>query len=351
MKKKNVLVIAGIVILAILVVGFSACYIKEKKERADNRIIYNFVYYDDATPGSKREVTIKENKVEVITTNFCSAKDCKESEPKKEEDTYSRENMKKLQSFLDENFSFKEEEVLEIHENDLGGQKKEILTGVLYGEYFFEVAVEDYKYKLDYSKNENLDYVVYFKEDNSILVKRLKINDDYDITDVKTYPIIFSKNGMNALYDYIEKEARGIEDGVINKNSTLRKDEELIIKSITENDEEHLKDIDSKPSVLYVITYQGVNCLTPTLYLYSDNTYEYYYTFSTDGKKLTPKMGTYDFDIKEVLKSSPSEESKIGYYTIKDNNNKTYKVSALDQKMNELLGSINVSLSKCLEQE
>lgn len=43
---------------------------------------------------------------------------------------------------------------------------------------------------------------------------------------------------------------------------------------------------------LYTITYNGLNCPTPSLILYDDNTYEYYHTFTTNGKPPTPKTGT-----------------------------------------------------------
>ncbi len=350
MKKRNITIITIILLISVLVVLLSASFIKEKKEKADNRIIYNFVYYDDGEPGSKKEVNVKKDTVEVITTNFCSAIDCKEREPQKKEYKYSDENIEKVKKFLSENFNFTDDVTLELHESELEEKEREIMIGLLLGQYFFETAVEEYKYQLDYSKSESLNYVVYFKEDKSILVKKLTINDEYDITEVKTYSISFSKEGMNTLYSYIEKEANG-KDGIVYKNSTLRKDEEPIINSIVENDEEYLKDISSKPNVAYIISYTGMNCLTPTLYLYNDNTYEYYYTFAAGDKKLTPKTGTYDFDVQEIIDSIIEKESNIGFYTIKNNMDESYKIATNNEKINELLGSINVSLMKCLEQE
>ena len=48
------------------------------------------------------------------------------------------------------------------------------------------------------------------------------------------------------------------------------------------------QDISNDSKLTYTITFNGLNCQTPVLYLYSDNTYEYYYTFSANGEPLIP---------------------------------------------------------------
>ena len=165
-------------------------------------IFCNFTYYDELIPGSKYDISIQDNRVEIIKTSFCSAINCS-TKTEKETFNYSKDNIEKLKIFINNNFSKK---YFELNDSELTERQKEVIQGLLLGEYFFETSVEDYKYKIEYSKNDNLSYNIYFKDDNSILVKKLKINNDYDIVKVDTYSLDFSQKNKNILNDYIEKE-------------------------------------------------------------------------------------------------------------------------------------------------
>ena len=183
-KEKNPIIIIAIVIVAFIGIGIILSTIFNFNTRPlSTNVFYNITYYDDSIPGAKYEISIQDNGVEIITTHFCSAVNCN---PKTETETfnYSKENLEKLKTFINNNFS---QNYIELNENELTERQKEVIQGLLLGEYFFETSVEDYKYKIEYSKNDNLSYDIYFKNDNSILVKKLKINSDYDIVDVNTY--------------------------------------------------------------------------------------------------------------------------------------------------------------------
>ena len=344
-NKKNLLIILLIIIFILLIITI---YLKFKKSSKINTY-FEIIYYDDFIPGSKYDISIQDNNmVEITITHFCSALNCK---PTTERRTfnYSNNNFEKLQKFVNNNFS---SNYFEIYNSKLTDRQKEVMQGLLLGEYFFETNVEEYKYKIEYSKNDCLTYVIYFKNDNSILVKELKINNDYDIVSVNTFLLDFSPKNKAILTDYIEKETKKENSNIIYKYATLRKDEINIFNSIVENDESYLNNIENEANLSYTISYVGINCPTPTLYLYSDNTYEYYDTFSADNEMRIPKTGTYDYDISKIINNIDKyEENEFGLYYIKEENGKNYETYNTNTELQELLSSLDITLEKCLESQ
>ena len=349
-NRKNPLLIIAIVIVAFIGIGIILLTIFNfNTPQLSTNVFYNITYYDDLTPGYKYEISVQDNGVEITKTSFCSTVNCS---PKTEKEifNYSKENIEKLKIFINNNFS--NNYYIELNDNELTERQKEVIKGLLLGEYFFETNVEEYKYKIEYSKNDSLTYDIYFKNDNSILVKKLKINSDYDIVSVNTYSLNFSQKNKNILFDYVEKEVKKENNNIIYKYSTLQKDEINIFNSITENNEAYLNNIESEAKLTYTISYNGINCPTPILYLYSDNTYEYYYTFGTDNEKLIPKTGTYNYDITKIINNIDKyEENRFGPYSIKEENGKNYTTYNTNTELQELLTSIDITLEKCLEQQ
>lgn len=348
-KKKKPLLIITIVIVSFIGIGIilSTCF--KFKIPTSFAILYEIIYYDESIPGSKYDISVqKNNKIEITTTHFCSAIDC-EPTTEKEIFNYSKDNLEKLKIFINNNFS---NNYVEVHESKLTDRQKEVIHALLQGEYFFEKNVEEYKYKIEYSKNDSLSYDIYFKNDNSILVKKLKINSDYDIVSVDTYTLNFSQKNKAKLNDYIEKEVKKENKNVIYKYSTLQKDEINIFNSIVKNNESYLNNIENEVKLAYTISYSGMNCPTPTLYLYNDNTYKYYYTFSTDNEKLIPKTGTYNYDIKKIINNIDKyEENNFGTYSIKEENGKNYTTYNTNTELQELLTSLGITLEKCLKSQ
>lgn len=348
-KKKKPLLIITIVIVSFIGIGIilSTCF--KFKIPTSFAILYEIIYYDESIPGSKYDISVqKNNKIEITTTHFCSAIDC-EPTTEKEIFNYSKDNLEKLKIFINNNFS---NNYVEVHESKLTDRQKEVIHALLQGEYFFEKNVEEYKYKIEYSKNDSLSYDIYFKNDNSILVKKLKINSDYDIVSVDTYALNFSQKNKAKLNDYIEKEVKKENKNVIYKYSTLQKDEINIFNSIVKNNESYLNNIENEVKLAYTISYSGMNCPTPTLYLYNDNTYKYYYTFSTDNEKLIPKTGTYNYDIKKIINNIDKyEENNFGTYSIKEENGKNYTTYNTNTELQELSTSLGITLEKCLKSQ
>lgn len=349
-NKKNLLLIIAIVVVSFIGIGaILSTIFNLKTSQLSTNVFYNITYYDELIPGSKYEISVQDNGVEITKTSFCSAVNCS-PKTEKEKFNYSKENVEKLKAFINNNFS--NNYYIELNDSELTDKQKEVIQGLLLGEYFFETNVEEYKYKIEYSKKDTLTYDVYFKNDNSILVKKLKINSDYDIVNVDTYSLNFSQKNKDILSDYIEKEATKSNSSVIYKYSTLQKDEINIFNSIVENDESYLNNIETEAKLSYTISYSGINCPTPTLYLYSDNTYEYYYAFTTDDEKIIPKTGTYNYDITKIINNIEKyEENSFGPYSIKEENGKNYVTYNTNTELKELLSSLDITLEKCLEQQ
>lgn len=336
-------------ILLASLIGLSIFYIikdLKDKPKIQEKYEYRITYYDDYIPGSQSDIKIYEDKIVIETTHYCSALDCNSS-TSTETYNYSIENIDKLKDFIDNNFYSRD---FEISRHNLNEREYEVITGILLGEKFFELAIEDYEYKIEYSKNDRTSYDIYFKKNNSILVKKSNINSDYDITNIQTYKLNFKKENINKLFDYVKKESKKEHETVINKYSTLQKDEINIFKSIEENDESYLDDAE-EVTLLYTITYNGINCPTPTLYLYSDNTYEYYYTFGYGNKKLTPITGEYNYDMNKLIENINNyKPDSIGPYNIKTET-RTYTTYSTNEELKELLDTIGIELEKCTELE
>lgn len=344
-KKRNPFLIIAIVIVSFIGIGIILLTTFNFNTTSSD-ISYELTYYDEGIPGSKYEISVQDNGVDIKKISFCSAVNCN---PKTEKTifNYSKDNIEKLKIFINNNFS--NNYYIELNDNELTDRQKEVIQGLLLGEYFFETNVEEYKYKIEYSKNDSLIYDIYFKNDNSILVKKLIINNDYDITKIDTYSLDFSPKSKEILNDYIEKEVKKENSNVIYKYSTLKKNEINIFNSIVANDESYLNNIEDEAKLSYTISYNGINCLTPTLYLYSDNTYEYYYTFDTGNEKLIPKTGTYNYDITKIINSIDKyEENSFGSYLIKEENGNNYTTYNTNIELQELLASLDITLEKCL---
>lgn len=335
-----VLIVFGIIFA---VIGGVLNY-NEVPNKVDNgTVLYNFAYYDMLIPGSKSDITIFADKINIITTHYCSAVDC---EPNVTEETvnYSKDNIDKLLIFLKNNFSTID---TEIYANGLTEQQREVIEGIKLGEYYLEIAVENYKYKVDYTQSDSLGYIIYFKDSGSILVKKLTINSEYEIVNVDTYSLDFSKENLSILNAYIDAETKREYADVIYKSNTLRKDEQHIFKSIIENDESYLN---GGVKLSYTISYDGINCSTPSLYLYSDNTYEYYDTYGVNDDAVVPKTGTYNYDVSKIISNiSKYEKNDIGPYYVRDNAGNNYVTYNTNIELQELLSSLGVTLEKCLE--
>ena len=140
-------------------------------------------------------------------------------------------------------------------------------------------------------------------------------------------------------------------DNVIYKNSLLRKDEINIFNSITKNDESYLNNVENV-KLSYTISYEGINCDTPKVYLYSDNSFEYNTFAINESNEQILKSGIYNYDIKKIINNIDKyEENNFGTYSIKEENGKNYTTYNTNTELQELLTSLGITLEKCLKSQ
>lgn len=109
---------------------------------------------------------------------------------------------------------------------------------------------------------------------------------------------------------------------------------------------------DENKNLLYKIYYSGLDCPTPTLKLYDNNTYELYDTFVVGGKGLKLKVGNFNYDVSLIVENiNKYKIYEYDPYIIEDNQDNTYRISSNNMDLTNLLDEIDVNLVTCLEQE
>lgn len=342
--------VASVVGVYILFFSVESPQVIENENEKKEEVLYRFVYNDDYIPGSEYDISIYEDRFEVDRTRFCSALDCESSKDKTKVFKFSKDNMKKLIDFVSDDLVLEKGVKNEIYLSELNGYQNNVLESLVLDEYLFEVVVEKYKYTFSYGASDEEEYHFYFKEDDSILVKLLKINDEYDIVGIDTYSIEFNKNNMKKLFAFANDLKEKNNGESFHKSGSLYKNEKNIYLSLIKNDESYLN-LDNV-NLLYELSYNGINCYTPYLRLYSDNTYEYYYTFTVGNKAPTPIEGIYDYDIESIINSVDLyEENERGPFTIKKYDGKSYKTYDTNVYLSEFLTTHQINLQTCVIQE
>lgn len=204
-KTLKIIIIALLFLIILTIVGV-IYFTKMKVINDEKNIIYEIYFSDGGIPGTSQDIKIYKDKVKIDITYGCSYVDCK-SRTEKITKNFSKENIDKLKNFIETNFSEKlngNKVVIKDGARSNGVEQlnlyqEDVIYSLEGGESNFEINVEEYKYKIEYHENDNLDYFIYFKDDNSILVKKV-LNDK-----ITTYKVNFSEENMNRLNNYIEK--------------------------------------------------------------------------------------------------------------------------------------------------
>lgn len=251
-KTLKIIIITLLFLIILTIVG--VIYFNKMKVINDEKnIIYEISFFDGGEPGTNRDIKIYNDKVKINITHGCSYVDCK-SKTEKRTQKFSKESIDKLKKFVETNFSTKlnGNKVVIYGTKQLNLYQKDVIYSLEGGESNFEINVEEYKYKMEYHENDNLDYFIYFKDDNSILVKKVLNNK------ITTYKVNFSEENMNRLNNYMEKMIEPEPDFPIlwryskkyeNSNDWfwkrygVSKEETYIINSIIENNESILDNL------------------------------------------------------------------------------------------------------------
>ncbi len=248
------IIIIAILLLIILTTPVIMYFTKKKNVTEDKNIIYEIYYYDGSIPGTNRDIKIYKDKVKIDITYGCSAVDCK---PTTEEITqnFSKENINKLKKFVKTNFSTKlngNKVVINDGVRQLNWYQSDVIYSLESGESSFEQCVEEYKYKIEYTESENTYYRIYFKDNKSILVKKISNNN------IDTYKINFSEKNLDKLNNYIKEKVEPdypvltrysrsyISSGDWYEKRYVASEKEMyIINSIIENNESILNNLDN----------------------------------------------------------------------------------------------------------
>lgn len=346
MKKievKHILNILIVLLLFVVGIVFGDIY-KSVKERK-NSAIYEIMYHDDSIPGKTYNIFVYYDKIEMSQVNHCSVVDCTSRRSEIENLHFSQKNVDKMITFIEDNLYIEKYGFSELYEYNLGDYEIGVLTSLVLDECFFELAYEDYEYKLVYSPTDDIEYNFYFKYDNTIVAKKLTVVEEFEKYKISTYNIRFSDKSMDILYNYLWKNNKD----EVYKNGHVYKDEEAIFKSLVENDESYLKDFEKGVKLSYEIYYNGINCPTPILRLYSDNTYEYYDSYEIDGDSVNFKSGVYDYDVSKIINNIYKyRNNKLGPYIIVNGSGRKYTTYSSNVELMEFLNSLGVELNKCL---
>ncbi len=247
----KIIIIALLFLIILTIVG--VIYFNKMNDINDEKnIIYEISFFDGGEPGTNRDIKIYKDKVKINITHACSAVNCK-SKTEKRTQKFSKESIDKLKKFVETNFSTKlnGNKVVIYGTKQLNLYQKDVIYSLEGGESNFEINVEEYKYKIEYHENDNLDYFIYFKDDKSILVKKVLNNK------ITTYKVNFSEENMNRLNNYIEKMIEpepdfpilwrysrkcNISDELF-KRYGVSEEEMYIINSIIENNESILDNL------------------------------------------------------------------------------------------------------------
>ena len=322
-KKVTILIITGILLILLLTCLFAWYIYSNNKEKNNDNFLYNINVSDNVLKIYADKISLNDNDL-----------------------NYSQDNVQKLIKYLDDNFEVKED-TLNIDYNNLDNKQFIILYSAFNNfEAQFEVAVEDYKYCLYLAYNDD-NYIIYLKDNDEILVKKVKTkSNNYAVSKVEdSYVINFSEVSNTMVINYLKNL-------FINNNATqlyknfVRKDEKKYIDSLVNNSEDYL--LSNEVKLMDTIKYVGINCVTPIVYLYDDNSYEYYTTCGSSNTYIKPTEGTYNYIIDNLFIEAGDVSNLNEYYIINDYiNNETYYIDSSAYYINELLNQMGINLATC----
>lgn len=147
-----------------------------------------------------------------------------------------------------------------------------------------------------------------------------------------------SDNYMPYIIKYNEEEK------AIYNEATIKEIKEMLVK--IDGD-----DIDSSnKELLFIVNSNNQKCPSPTLYVYSDNTYELYNTYSRNGKKIEPKTGEYNYNTNLILQNIGEFEDNGTKYIIEDSNNIKHGFNTYAY-LEDFLNETNIKIDTCIEAE
>lgn len=260
---------------------------------------------------------------------------------------YSEDNVHRFISLIEDNFEVNNN-LLEVESTNLDNDIFLLFASIINKDPEANFNVESEKYdNVLYLDNR---YVIYLKDNNQVRVKKIKMDKDNSKVSeiISTFDLNFSQENNQRVVDYLMRLFAS--DKKIFK-STIYKNEQNYINSIIYNDESYLNNADV--NLKYIIKYVGLDCPSPTLYLYDDNTFEYYYTFALNDELLEPITGYYNPSVEDIMtEDTITYGGNYNSYVISDvQNDMMYAFDITSEMLSSFLTELNTPLDICLVQQ
>lgn len=242
MKKKSLYVV--MIALVVLVLGFLVGKFTNCNKTTPNNKIPNYVlrYYDGIIPGTNYVFAVYDEEIKITLST--------DAVTKEEKSNFTKETVKKLNEFIKRR-SYNNEFITDI---EVKNQSKEEMYPELY-ELFerlsknddkaVNVLLEEYSLALEIVADEDTKYFIYYKEDNSVLVKK----QTQDSTN--EYTINFSEENKNKVINTLNNIKENNSKTYLlhdysNKKFDLSSEIDKTIKSIIDNNESVLNELPLK---------------------------------------------------------------------------------------------------------
>lgn len=372
-KYKNLLIVGASLLALILLVLFWVSTIKMtdigfRKINYDYNIIYEngFSNYNIYKTGDEIEVYIEEQVI-------CTVDPCPKIKTINKIE-FSDKNMKIVNEFIDSFFTDQEDNTIQIYKENLSDEQLNILESIirkdesllkkdntnLTGEY---TIITDMRWKT--MQNDGGSHTSIYYKINLNYGRVIKIEEDFHAnlggTPTTDESVIYTKK----LDDELTSETKTLIEDLISKEDIKTPDNYNCFTIESENTKKDIYNVDTIKKINELLTKidnvdvelvfslqsQMLKCPSPTLYVYSDGTYEYFYTYSYNDKKIVPKTGTYDYDTDLILKDITNYEvDNRSSYALTDSDNKLH-VLADYKPLDDFLDSIGINIHTCTEMQ
>ena len=313
MNKNKIIAISLLFSLIFLICGCST-----NKEKF--KVTYNKIGLDKTVV----VINVEGNNVNLT----CSGPECGETSSKKYK--FSRDNIKKLTNYLK---SFNKGSNFKLNEEELEDNQKQVVESIFYGEYTFELAVEESLYSGSYRVSEQEIYKVYYKKDNTILVKQI-VYGNKTIRKINSYTLDFEVGNTKKIAEFLKN----------GKDNYRLSDYNTIYSSIISKNESSLDSINLNYNALLSMSYNDNNCITPVVKLYDDHYYEVY------SKDKVISEGRINIDTNvliESLKDDAEDEYSEKPFII-NNKGTIYEGKENNDNIRLLIDKVNVNIKNCI---
>lgn len=368
-KYKNLLIIViSFIIIIILFNVLSSLLNKNYTGFRKNKYDYAITYQDGV---NIYNIYKTGNKIEVYADEqvICIKAPCPTVKSNRKIN-FSDDNMVIVNDFIDSFFGYHEYKTIQIYRENLNEKQNNILDSIIYndesllnkenaeifGKYTIITDMRWITMQNDGGSHNSIYYEIDL--DNKTIIK---IEEAYHAnlggTPTTEKSIFYTKK----MDDSLINETKKLIEEIINKedinssnnyhsftieSSNIKKDIynfdtiKNINKLLTKFD-------DYNKELVFSLESRMLKCPSPTLYVYNDGTYEYYYTHSSNNKELIPKKGTYNYDTNLILNNIANYEvDTTSSYALTDNGNKLH-ILADYKPLEDFLTSIDINIHTC----